>query len=122
MAFMKAWTRWQDWVALVAGLYAALSPIWVDTTHEGGAVASLIVLGALLVITSLVSLARAAGAVTEWLIALWGVLLFIAPWVITYTGHSGAAWTSWIVGVIAVLAGLSVGVTGDLTHRRAVTH
>lgn len=119
---MKAWTRWQDWVALVAGLYAALSPIWVSTTHEGGAVASLIALGALIVITTVVSLARAGGAVTEWLTALWGVLLFVAPWVITYTSHSGAAWTSWIVGVIAVLAGLSVGLTGSVAHRHAVTH
>lgn len=119
---MKAWTRWQDWVAVVAGLYAALSPIWVSTTHEGGAVASLIALGALIVITALVSLARAGGAVTEWLTALWGVLLFVAPWVITYTSHSGAAWTSWIVGVVAVLAGLSVGLTGNVAHRHAVTH
>jgi uncharacterized membrane protein HdeD (DUF308 family) len=119
---MKAWTRWQDWVALVAGLYALLSPIWVDTSHEGGAVASLIVLGALLVVTSLVSLARGASAVTEWLIALWGVLLFVAPWVITYSSHTGAAWTSWIVGIIGVLAGLSVNFFGDVRHRRAVTH
>jgi 4-hydroxybenzoate polyprenyltransferase len=119
---MKAWTRWQDWVALVAGLYAILSPIWVGTTHEGGAVASLIVLGALLVLTSLYSLARASEVVAQWLLALWGVLLFVAPWVITYTSHSGAAWTSWIVGVIAVLAGLSVSLTGDLAHRRAIPH
>jgi hypothetical protein len=119
---MKAWTRWQDWVAVVAGLYAVLSPIWVSTTHEGGAVASLIVLGALLVLTSLYSLARAAEVVAQWLLVLWGVLLFVAPWVITYTSHSGAAWTSWIVGVIAVLAGLSVSLTGDLAHRRAIPH
>lgn len=119
---MKAWTRWQDWVAMVAGLYAALSPIWVSTTHERGAVASLIALGALIVITSLASLARVGGAVTEWLTALWGILLFVAPWMITYTSHSGAAWTSWIVGVIAVLAGLSMSLPGGMVHRRAVTH
>ena len=75
--------------ALVAGLYAALSPIWVSTTHEGGAVASLIILGALPVVTSVAALARASVAVTQWLIALWGVLLFVAPWVITY--HSAQA-------------------------------
>jgi hypothetical protein len=40
--------------------------------------------------------------------------------VITYASHSGAAWTSWIVGVIAVLAGLSASLTGDLAHRRAI--
>jgi hypothetical protein len=119
---MKAWTRWQDWVALVAGLYAALSPIWVGTTHEGGAVASLVVLGALLVITSVVSLARPAVVAAQWLIALWGVLLFVAPWVITYTALGGAAWTSWIVGIIGVLAGLSVSLSCDLAHRRAIPH
>lgn len=119
---MKAWTRWQDWVTLVAGLYAVLSPIWVGTTHEGGAVASLIALGALLVLTSLYSLARAAEVAGQWLLVLWGVLLFVAPWVITYTSHTGAAWTSWIVGVVAVLAGLSVALTGDLAHRRAIPH
>ena len=119
---MKAWTRWQDWAALVAGLYAALSPIWVSTTHEGGAVASLIILGALLVITSVAALARASVAATQWLIALWGVLLFVAPWVITYHSLSGAAWTSWIVGAVAVLAGLSVSLTGDMVHRRAIPH
>lgn len=119
---MKAWTRWQDWVAVVAGLYAVLSPIWVSTTHEGGAVASLIVLGALIVLTSLASLARGSNAVTEWLTALWGVLLFVAPWVLTYTSHGGASWTSWVVGVIAVLAGLGMSLAGDLVHRRAVPH
>jgi hypothetical protein len=119
---MKAWTRWQDWVALVAGLYAALSPIWVSTTHEGGAVASLIVLGVLLVLTSLGSLARPAAAATEWLTALWGVLLFVAPWVITYSSLSGAAWTSWIVGAIGFLAGVTAGLTGGVAHRRPVTH
>jgi SPW repeat len=119
---MKSWTRWQDWAALVAGLYAALSPIWVNTTHEGGAVASLVILGALLVLTSVVALARPAVAATQWLIALWGVLLFVAPWVITYHALSGAAWTSWIVGAIGVLAGASVSLTGDLVHRRAIPH
>jgi hypothetical protein len=119
---MKAWTRWQDWVALVAGLYAVLSPIWVDTTHEGGAVASLIVLGALLVLTSVAALARPSVVAAQWLVALWGVLLFVAPWVITYSSLSGAAWTSWIVGVIGVLAGLSGSLTGDLAHRRPIAH
>jgi hypothetical protein len=119
---MRAWTRWQDWVALVAGLYAALSPIWVSTTHEGGAVASLIVLGVLLVVTAIASLARPALTASGWLIALWGVLLFVAPWVITYTGLSGAAWTSWIVGAIGVVTGLSFSLTGDLAHRRAIPH
>ena len=29
---MKPWTRLQDFGTLIAGLYAALSPIWVSTS------------------------------------------------------------------------------------------
>ena len=38
---MRPWTRLQDWGTLVAGLYAALSPIWVNTTGERDALAAL---------------------------------------------------------------------------------
>jgi len=42
---MRPWTRLQDYGALIAGVYAALSPIWVSTTGERGAVSALITLG-----------------------------------------------------------------------------
>jgi SPW repeat len=42
---MRPWTRLQDWGTLLAGLYAALSPIWVSTTGERDAFWALIVLG-----------------------------------------------------------------------------
>ena len=47
---MRPWTRLQDWGALLAGLYAALSPIWVSTTGEHDAFWALIVLGALVAV------------------------------------------------------------------------
>jgi hypothetical protein len=34
---MRPWTRLQDNGALIAGVYTALSPIWVSTTGERGA-------------------------------------------------------------------------------------
>ena len=37
-----------------------------------------------------------------------GVLLFVAPWVVGYSGLTGAAWTSWLVGAIVVVVGLTV--------------
>jgi hypothetical protein len=48
------------------------------------------------------------------------VLLFVAPWVLTYTDRAAASWTSWIVGVIAVvLGGFSVA-SSNRTHREAI--
>ncbi len=51
---MKKWTRWQDWVTVVAGLYAALSVIW--------------------------TMAMPVTPVMEWVQAAFGALLFLSPW------------------------------------------
>jgi uncharacterized membrane protein HdeD (DUF308 family) len=119
---MKPWTRLQDFGTLIAGLYAALSPIWVSTTDERGAVWALIVLGALLAVAALVSLAMPGVVATEWLTVLFGVLLFVAPWVLTYTDRTGASWTSWVVGVVAVvLGGNSVAFSGR-GQQQAIQH
>jgi hypothetical protein len=74
---MKAWRRWQDWIALVAGVYALLSPLWTDT--DTTAMWSLIVFGALIALASLASLARPAMDMLEYAHAVLGALLFIAP-------------------------------------------
>lgn len=101
---MRKWTRWQDWVTLVAGVFAALSPLWFDT--DNAAAWTMVVLGALIALTSLWSLAMPGMMSVEISHAVLGILLFLAPWVITYTEFGAASWTSWIVGVVAVVAGL----------------
>jgi uncharacterized SAM-binding protein YcdF (DUF218 family) len=101
---MKGLTRWQDGVALVAGVYALLSPLWTETSTT--AMWSLIVLGALIAAASLAPLAGRTMDSMEYAHAGLGVLLFIAPWVFGYADLMGAAWTSWIVGVVTVVVGL----------------
>jgi len=103
---MKAWTRWQDYVALVVGVYALLSFLWTDTNTA--AMTSLIVLGALITLASLASLARPQMDSMEWVHVALGALLFIAPWATGYSDMTLASWTSWIGGVLVVAAGLSV--------------
>jgi hypothetical protein len=119
---MRPWTRLQAWAALIAGLFAALSPIWVSTTGERDAFWALIVLGALLAIAALVSLALPGVVATEWLTVLVGVLLFVAPWALTYTDRVGASWTSWVVGVIAAALGASAVPASNRVHRQAIQH
>lgn len=118
---MRPWTRLQDWGTLLAGLYAALSPIWVSTTGERDAYWALIVLGVLLAVSALVSLAMPGIVVTEWFTVLFGVLLFVAPWVLSYTDRVGASWTSWVVGAIAaVIGGFTALSSGNRSHRPAI--
>jgi SPW repeat len=122
---MRPWTRLQDWVTLLAGVYTVTSPVALSTigmTGEGKTVVAMITLGALIALSSIVSLARPSVMVTEWATILFGVLLFIAPWVVGYTGDTGPAWTSWIVGVIVAAVGLTVVRSNHRRARQAMQH
>ncbi|HEY8282411.1 MAG TPA: SPW repeat protein [Leifsonia sp.] len=101
---MNKWTRWQDWVAVAVGLYVALSTIW--TAHTGASVPLMLVLGVLLIAAGVWSLAMPGLVSMEWIHVALGVLLFISPWVGNYASSAGAAWTSWIAGIVAVAVGL----------------
>lgn len=110
----KAWTRWQDWAEVVLGVIVLLSPLVVDTTS--GAMWTMIVLGALIAIDGLVSLAMPAMVYGEWFQMVLGVLLFISPWVIGYTDMTAASWTSWVAGVLTVAAGAMALPVANAAH------
>jgi SPW repeat len=108
---MRPWTRLQDWVTLLAGAYTATSPIVLSTVGmagEGRVVVAMIALGALVAISSIVSLMRPDAIAAEWGTTVSGVLLFVAPWVVGYAGLTGPAWTSWIVGALVVVVSQAV--------------
>ena len=105
---MSKWTHPQGLAALIVGVYAALSPIW--TTHPSGnkALYTMIVLGVVTAVLALISLAYPGRVVYEGLIALMGVLFVLSPWVMSFTagaGYTAFAWTAWIVGIVALVAG-----------------
>lgn len=102
---MTRWARWQDWVAVAAGLYAALASIWT-APRTAASVTLLIVLGVLMIAAGLWSLMEPKLASMEWIVAVLGALLFISPWVTVYFHNMGAAWTSWICGGVGIVAGL----------------
>jgi hypothetical protein len=105
---MSKWTHPQGLAALIVGVYAALSPIW--TTHPTGnkALYTMVVLGVVTAVLALISLASPGRIAFEGLIALMGVLFIVSPWVMSFTpgdGFRAFAWTAWIVGIVALVAG-----------------
>lgn len=114
---MKKWTRWQDWVVAVAGLYTALSTLW---THQGGmSTALMLTFGVLLIAGGVINLAMPGTPVVEWAQAIVAALLFISPWLGSYTSYTGAAWTSWIAGAVSVIAaGLAIRPSNEAHHHR----
>ena len=117
---MKKWTRWQDWVAVAAGLYVALSTIW--TAHMGASVALMLVLGVLLVAAGVWSLAMPGLVSMEWIHVALGALLIISPFVGGYASSAGAAWTSWIAGAVALIVGLLAVQPAMRMHHPQASH
>ncbi|MFC7623772.1 SPW repeat protein [Microlunatus sp. GCM10028923] len=101
---MRKWNRWQDWAALVIGVYAFLSPIWTQTTTM--ATTAMIILGVLLAANALWSLAMPGAIASEYVHAGLGLLMFVSPWVLGFAGVTGMAWTAWILGVLALATGI----------------
>lgn len=102
---MRKWTHPQDFVALIAGVYAALSPIWTTTTTK--ATWTMVVLGVLTAGLALVSLARPDMMSSEGALAVLGIAFILAPWVMGFSGTTtrALAWTSWIVGAVTLVVG-----------------
>jgi SPW repeat len=113
----RAWTRWQDWVTLVAGAYAFLSPIWTTTVDK--ATGTLILLGIITALVALWSLAIPGAVAAEGLVAVLGVLLFISPWVMSFHTVTGMAWTAWITGAVTFVAGLWALPQSNKVHHTA---
>lgn len=112
---MKRWTRWQDWVAVAAGLYAALASMWT-TPRTGATISLMVVLGILMIAAGVWSLAAPGLVSMEWILAVISALLFISPWVALYAGHPGPAWTSWICGGVGIIAGLWALAPAEKAH------
>jgi SPW repeat. len=104
---MSRWTHPQGLAALVVGIYAALSPIWTTHPTDNKATYTMIALGVITAAVALFSLARPGRVAFEGLIALMGVLFFVSPWVMGFsaTAYRPLAWTAWIVGMVALVAG-----------------
>lgn len=101
---MQKWTRWQAWVALLAGAYAALSPLWSQTNDT--ATWTMVALGVVTVAIALGSLAMSEDRFSEYALVLMGVLFIASPWVMGFERLDDMALTAWIVGAVTVVAGV----------------
>lgn len=120
---MKKSTRWQDWVALIAGVIALLAPL--VTTTDTRATWTMVILGGLTVLASAYSLFAPGEreSMQEASHAVLGVLLFIAPWVMGFADMSGLAWTAWITGAVTFVVGvMALPQVSSHMHRPAASH
>ncbi|MEE1622212.1 SPW repeat domain-containing protein [Zafaria sp. Z1313] len=99
---MKKWTRWQDWVVVACGLYAALSVLWMEPA--GASRGLLMTIGILLVVAGVANLASVAMPGIEWAQAVIALALVAAPWMGGFASAMMPAMTAWIAGGVALVA------------------
>jgi len=120
MSAVRPWTRPYDWAEVVLGVVAALSFIWMDT--DNAAMWTMIILGALVAIDGVASLAMPGMIYGEAVQIVLGVLMFLSPWVIGYTEFNGISWTSWIIGALTVIVGGAALPVAQAAHKAAGQH
>lgn len=122
---MSKWTHPQGLAALIVGIYAALSPIWTTTPADTNkATYTMITLGVITAALALFDLAMPGRVGFEGLVALMGLLFVVSPWVMGFnTGFAALAWTAWIVGIVALVAGAAdLQMTRSDRRHGAVAH
>ena len=99
----KPFTRLEDWLNVLAGVYLTFVPIMYATVT--GASVNAYIMGPVIGLLGLAALAYPRARSLEWTQLLAAAWLFLAPWLLSFTGTAGAAWNAWIVAVlVGVLA------------------
>jgi hypothetical protein len=120
-SLMQKWMRWQDWLAFVAGAYAALSPIWTDTSDD--ATRTMVVLGVVTAAIALWSLAMPEDRISEYALVLMGILFVASPWVVGFDNIDAMCITAVAAGVVTALAGvLGMPEIDRRMHRTPIAH
>lgn len=112
----RAWTRPHDWAEVLLGVVAVLSFLWVDMDNT--TMWTMIVLGALIALDGLISLAMPGLVYGEGVQIVLGALLFISPWVMSYTDMNAASWSAWIIGGLTLVVGAAALPVASATHGR----
>jgi len=119
---VQPWHRWQDWVNLILGIWLFIAPwVWHSATATAASATSAgpnaWVLGVIVVVMALWALAAPAVQFPEWINALAGIWLFIAPWVLGFARTTASsAWNQWVVGVIVFILAIWAASNASHTH------
>lgn len=116
----KAWTRPHDWAEVALGVLLALSPIVFATSTV--AVWTMVILGVLIAVDGLASLAMPGMVYGEWGQLVLGALALLSPWVMGFTELTGASWACWILGALTVIVGAAAVPVATAAHRTAGQH
>jgi predicted MFS family arabinose efflux permease len=119
---MQVSKRIIDWVNLLIGIWLIISPWVLGTVASTTSTVVLVIMGIALVVFSAWALFQLENRAAELWHVFLGVLLFVLPWIFSYTGTHGEAWNSWIFGVVVAILSLITMPMINGMHRREQQH
>jgi SPW repeat-containing protein len=115
---LKPWSRLESWLQLIAGAYLFLVPAFFsDTRTDGGASWNSYVFGAVIAVLALWALATPRSELLEWVSAVAGLWVLVAPFALGFTDLTAAAVSSYVVGALTII----VAVVAQQRTHRAIT-
>ncbi len=99
------WSKWADWLNLIAGAWFFSVPLWQLEEMTAGAASSHYLSGLALIIVSIISLARPR-LWEEWVNLLIGLWIFIAPFTLGIWESQWSMWNHLIVGAFVTALSL----------------
>lgn len=93
------WRTWPDWVNVVIAVYLVLAPLWTTGASAGW----FITLGVLAVVVALWALGTVSSTGSESAQIVLGAVLFLSPWIGSFSSMASAAWTAWITGIALIV-------------------
>jgi hypothetical protein len=93
--------RWQDWISAALGVILVSSPLIFGDASDRAAAITAWAGGALLIFFGAGSLIARWENSIELLPMIGSVLLFLSPWVFSFTNVIAIAWSIWIVAAVA---------------------
>lgn len=94
------------WITGILGLTLSLSPFVMGFAGHGIALWTSVVLGAIVVVVSLIGLASTATDKSReyWVLGLSGLAAFIASFIFGYASRAQALWAGLFLGAVLILA------------------
>ena len=100
---MSTMRKFLDGVVIVLGLWLVVSAPTLLGTEHGLAMGSLIVLGLVIIGFSMWGETAPDNSAPEVINIFVGLLVFVSPWLLSFTDVVNAAWNTWIVGIAMVV-------------------
>ncbi|HFB52206.1 MAG TPA: hypothetical protein ENJ48_00805 [Anaerolineae bacterium] len=112
-----------SWIVALFGLWEVIAPFLLGYSAVGAALWDAIIIGVvLIVLAGWAALVNQEGTIKSlnWINAVLGLWLIIAPFILAYSGTAAAMWNDIIVGVVvavlAAWAALSLGSSQTMGH------